>query len=129
MILDGSQTNFPVVEEGRVAGVLSREDLMEGARTHGVDAPVRAVLTPGVATVAPEELVESAMERIMASPCAAVPVVDQNRLVGMLTPENVSEFVHIHRAIPGSSWALGERRCGWAPGGGRSAEAAWTRVG
>jgi CBS domain-containing protein len=42
LILSGSQADFPVVENGRVVGVLSRSSLLAGLQDSGEQAPVRS---------------------------------------------------------------------------------------
>jgi hypothetical protein len=42
------------------------------------------------------------MERLQACPCHTLPVMHDGQLVGLVTMDNVGEFVMIHAALAGS---------------------------
>jgi predicted transcriptional regulator len=46
-------------------------------------------------------MLEGAMERLQACACHTLPVVRDGRLVGLVTMDNVGEFVLIHAALAG----------------------------
>jgi Zn-dependent protease len=98
-ILAGFQHDFPVVEADRVVGVLTRADLMKGLTERGRDAAVGAVMTTRFETVAPSEMLEGAFQRLQSSACPAVPVLQGDKLVGVLTLENVGEFLTMQSAL------------------------------
>ncbi len=97
--LFGFQHDFPVVEAGRVVGVLTRADLMKGLADKGGDAPVGSAMTSHFETVQATEMLPSALERLDRSACPALPVLQGDRLVGVLTPDNVGEFLAIRSAL------------------------------
>jgi CBS domain-containing protein len=88
-----------VVESGRVVGVLTRANLMKGLTQTGVDTPVAAAMTSHFDSAAPSEMLEGAVQRLQASGCPALPVVRDRELVGILTMENVGEFLMVHSAL------------------------------
>jgi CBS domain-containing protein len=98
-VLAGFQHDFPVVENGRVVGVLTRADLMKGLTQAGADTPIATAMTSRFDTVAPSEMLEGAMQRLRDSSCPAMPVVRDQELVGVLTMENVGEFLMAHSAL------------------------------
>jgi Zn-dependent protease/CBS domain-containing protein len=100
-VLAGFQHDFPVVEAGRVVGVLTRANLMKGLTQKGAAAPVAAAMTSHFDSVEPAEMLEGAVQRLQASGCPALPVVRDGVLVGMLTMENVGEFLMIQSALRG----------------------------
>jgi Zn-dependent protease len=101
-ILAGFQHDFPVVEADRVVGVLTRGHLMKGLTELGRDAPVGAVMTAEFETAAPSEMLEGAFQRLQAAACPTLPVLQNDRLVGVLTPDNIGEFVMIQSAVRAS---------------------------
>ncbi|MGZ5001713.1 MAG: site-2 protease family protein [Chthoniobacterales bacterium] len=101
-LLATSQHDFPVVEpDGAIAGVLFRKDLIAALRRDDPDLRVGDVVRRGVPTVTTGTPFDEAFRIMQQSNCPAVPVLDgMKRLVGLLTPENVSELMMIHAATP-----------------------------
>jgi predicted transcriptional regulator len=52
-----------------------------------------------VETVDPGEMLESAFRRLQSCECHTVPVVHGGKLVGLVTMDNVGEFVAIQAAM------------------------------
>ena len=98
-VLAGFQQDFPVVEAGRVVGVLTRANMMKGLMQTGADTPVAAVMTSEFDSADPSEMLDGAVQRLQASGCPASPVVRDGELVGVLTMENVGEFMMVHSAL------------------------------
>lgn len=98
-ILAGSQTDFPVVENGRFVGLLSRQRIISALAGQGRLASVASVMDTRFATTTLDEPLEHALGRLRAGEAPLLPVLADGRLVGLLTPENVSEFVLIRAAL------------------------------
>jgi CBS domain-containing protein len=98
-ILAGSQQDFPVVEGGRVVGILTRQDLFAGLARSGPQAIVGESMQREFETVEAAEMLETAFRRLQSCPCHTVPVLRRGELVGMVTMDNVGEFVAIQSAI------------------------------
>jgi CBS domain-containing protein len=99
LVLDGSQQDFPVVEQGRVTGILTRADLLVALAEHGEDYPVAAAMRREFPTADYTEMLESAFQRIQQCDCHTVPVIHEGRLAGLLTMENLGEYFLIQAAI------------------------------
>ena len=102
-LLATSQHDFPVVDRmGDVVGVLLRNDLVSALRKHGPMVRVGEVMRRGVPTVTTGTCFNEAFRIMQESNVPALPVLDASRrLVGLLTPENVTELMMIHSALPG----------------------------
>jgi CBS domain-containing protein len=98
-VLAGFQHDFPVVEARRVVGVLTRADLVKGLTQTGADTPVAAAMTSHFDCATASEMLEGAVQRLKASGCPALPVLRDDELVGVLTLENVGEFLMVHSAL------------------------------
>jgi len=98
-VLEGFQHDFPVIGDGKVVGVLTRAGLLAGLARHGRDAPVTGSMEASFRTADPGELVEKAIARLGDCPCHTLPVLSDGRLTGVLTLENVGEFVMIEAAL------------------------------
>lgn len=101
-LLATSQHDFPVVTEtGSVTGVLTRHDLIAALRKGDPQIRVGDVMRRDIPTVTTGTRFEEAFRIMQECNCPAVPVLDSmKRLVGLLTPENVSELMMVQSALP-----------------------------
>jgi CBS domain-containing protein len=101
-LLATSQHDFPVVNEtGNVAGVLTRHDLIAALRKNDPTLRVGDVMRRDIPTVTTGTRFEDAFRIMQECNCPVVPVLDSmKRLVGLLTPENVTELMMIQSAMP-----------------------------
>ena len=102
LVLAGFQQDFPVVEQGGVVGVLARQDLVRGVAEHGPNAPVSAAMQRQFQVASPDEPLEEALGRLKSCACHAMPVVRGRELLGVLTTENVGEFIMLRTALRGT---------------------------
>jgi Zn-dependent protease len=98
-ILAGFQHDFPVLRGGQVVGVLVREDLMKALAREGVGARVEEVMRTDFETADPADMLEPAFLRLQSCSCRSFPVVRNGRLLGILTTDNVGEFLMVQAAI------------------------------
>lgn len=99
LILAGSQQDFPVVEDGQFVGVLTRDDFIRALSQKGQDTPVMDVIRRNVPTVDSHEMVEMALVRLQESGSKTLPVMHRGRFVGLVTSENITEFLMIRSAL------------------------------
>ena len=99
LILSGSQQDFPVVEDGRVVGILTQGDLIGALNQHGRETSVKDVMRKDFHLIDSSEMLESVFMRLQSGSCRTLPVVRNGRLVGIVTPENISEFIMIQSAL------------------------------
>lgn len=99
LILEGSQQDFPVMEEGRVAGILTRTDLLFALAEHGTDYPVTAIMRRDFLTTDYTEMLEVAFQRLQECNCHTMPVIHDGRLAGLLTMDNLGEYFLIQAAV------------------------------
>ena len=77
-----------VIDRGRLAGILSERDyarkvILKGKSPH--DIPVREIMTEKVLTVQPGQSVEECMALMTAKRVRHLPVVEGERLIGLLS--------------------------------------------
>lgn len=99
LLLAGSQQDFPVTRDGHVEGVLCRSDLIAGLARQGGSTPVEQVMRREVAAADAGEMIEVAFQRLQGRNCPTIPVLRGGQLVGILTMENVGEFVSVQSAL------------------------------
>ena len=100
LILAGSQHDFPVVDaNGRVAGILDRDAFMRALTQHGQSAPVMDFIRRDLPEVDSYEMIEMALMRLNEVGSKTLPVTHQGQLVGLITAENITEFLMIRSAL------------------------------
>ena len=100
LILAGSQHDFPVIDDnGRIAGVVTRDDFLSALTQHGQNIAVSAVMRGSPPEVDSYEMVESALMRIQESGFPTLPVTHSGQLVGIITAENITEYLMIRTAL------------------------------
>jgi Zn-dependent protease len=102
-VLEGFQQDFPVVDQGRVVGILTRQRLLTALARRGENLTVGQAMERRFATTTPEEEAEAAFARLEESDCRTLPVVQNHQLVGLLTAENLGEFLMIQSALRGET--------------------------
>ena len=98
-VLEGFQHDFPVVAGGRVVGVLTRAGMLAGLGRAGPGSLVSESMDTSFRTTTPIEPVEKAVARLRECHCSTMPVLDDGQLSGVLTSENIAEFVMIAAAL------------------------------
>ena len=102
LTLAGSQQDFPVEENGRVAGVLTRADLLQALAKGGEGLSVSEVMQREFQMVDSSEMLDTIFPRLQNSQCHTLPVTRNGRLVGLMTMDNVGEFILIQSALKAS---------------------------
>ena len=98
LTLAGSQKDFPVVEDGRLAGMLTQPSLLKALSEHDRQLTVSAVAQHQFETVDRRDMLELALKKLKACRCHTLPVLQDERLVGLVTMDNLGEFVRIQTA-------------------------------
>jgi CBS-domain-containing membrane protein len=101
-ILAGFQQDFPVVEQGRVVGVLTRNDLLKALSQRGPQAQVEGAMQRQFETADPNEMLGTVFPRLNASRCHSLPLVRNGQLAGIVTMDNVGEFLMVQAALRGA---------------------------
>lgn len=93
----GFQQDFPVVEGDRVVGVLTRRRLLAGLAQEHDRAPVRQFMLRDFCAARVWESAGEAFQRLQDCACPAMPVLEEGRLVGLLTAEQLGEHLLVRR--------------------------------
>jgi Zn-dependent protease/predicted transcriptional regulator len=96
MLLATSQQDFPIIHGEKVVGLLGRTLLLKALAAEGPDAYVAGVMDREFLSIEPgDDLAEVLPLMAQAGRCALV--MDGEKLVGLLTTENLSEFLLLRR--------------------------------
>lgn len=104
-IMAGFQQDFPVVESDRVVGILTRQDLLGALGSKDRSTPVAEVMRNEFETAEPGEMLEKVFDRLRECACHSLPVMEDGRLVGIMTMDNLGEYLMIQAALRGKSVA------------------------
>ena len=92
-VIHGYQEDFPVVDEnGKLVGMLTRNEIMTAAHSPERYASVRDLMKTDFPTISPDaDLFTDGARILQESDLKALPVVRDGELVGMLTMEDIGE--------------------------------------
>lgn len=96
LLLSTSQQDFPVVHSGQVLGLLGRNALIRAMANEGPEAYVAGVMDRDYLRLSPEMDLADALP-LMATAGSCALVMAGEDLKGLLTAENLSEFLLLRR--------------------------------
>ena len=109
-LLQGSQIDFPVIQDGKVIGLLTRGTLIDSLGKKGPQATVASVPLTKVTVVEDDLPLEGAWEALQEQAVRCLPVTHRGELVGLITMENLAEFAMVQSAIRKKDSGLGGMR-------------------
>jgi Zn-dependent protease/CBS domain-containing protein len=112
-VLTGFQHDFPVVDGDKVVGVLTRAALLGGLAKSGAESPVAGAMETSFRTANPDEPVSEALARLRECRCRTLPAVSDGKLCGLLTTDNIAEFVMFDAALHSSAGDARHRGPHW----------------
>ena len=84
------QDVFPVIRGSNLVGAVSRQGIVEALQTNG-NGYVQGVMTRSFQTAQPDDSLVKTLRRIATGQGAQlVPVMDGDRIVGIITPQNLA---------------------------------------
>jgi len=99
VMLDGSQHDFPVMWGETVMGILTRGNLLAGLQEFGPEERVTKVMHREFETAEPNEMLELVLNRLAGSSTRSMPVMQDGQLVGLVTLENLGEYLMVQNAL------------------------------
>jgi Zn-dependent protease len=99
LVLGGWQQDFPVVTQGRVTGMLLRSDLIAACTKGGVHTSVDETMRRDFTVASPTEPLQSVFMRLHEAESATAAIVENDKLVGVVTLESMTEYMMIHAAL------------------------------
>ncbi|MDJ0804442.1 MAG: site-2 protease family protein [Desulfobacterales bacterium] len=99
LTLSGSQKDFPVVDGGRLVGILTQTDLLKALAEKDKHPTVATTIQTAYAEVDGGEMLESAFSKLRDCNCHTLPVMQADNVVGLVTMDNLGEYMRIQAAI------------------------------
>ncbi len=97
LLLSTSQQDFPVVHGDEVIGVLGRNALLRGMALQGPNSYIAGFMDREFTSISPDTDLGGVLA-LMAQGSSCLPVMHDGRLVGLLTSENLSQFLLLRNA-------------------------------
>ena len=99
MAIRHAQSDFPVLLDGRVVGVLTRRDLVRRLSEDGADRTVGDVMHRTFETVDSSEPLDAVFGRLQQEPDTILLVTDHGRLAGLVGLDEITNLLRIRRAV------------------------------
>jgi CBS domain-containing protein len=92
---------FPVMEDGRLVGLVTLEDVRSLSRAQWESTLVRTIMTPAgeLVTVEPEEDAADALDKLMARDVRQLPVLKGGSLAGCLRRRDIVKWLQLHGEV------------------------------
>jgi Zn-dependent protease/CBS domain-containing protein len=100
LTLSSFQADFPVCEGDRLVGLLPYTHLVEALDQYEASMPLAEVMLTDVSAVAPDEEMLVVQQRLAESNLDALPVVDGDRFLGLITNRDISELYRLISSQP-----------------------------
>lgn len=90
LIFHSHQENFPVIENNKLVGVLTRTKIIHNIHQFGMGKKVREVMIENFPVLRPGDRLAKAQQIMEKNNLLAVPVVEKEKLYGIITLEDIS---------------------------------------
>ena len=98
LTLGGFQQDFPVMDGPRLVGVLTYGDVLRGLAERGASLSVQQAMQGKLETANPSEALDGALTRMQQGECRVSIVVENEKVVGLLTAGNIAELLALEAA-------------------------------
>jgi Zn-dependent protease len=99
MVYQTGQDDFPVMDGDQLVGLVSRSAMVEAANKTGPDITVADVMDTEVPVVSPQDKVAHVYEEMMSEGHTSFPVLGGDRVIGLLSPENISRYMLVQSSL------------------------------
>jgi CBS domain-containing protein len=106
LTLTGFQQDFPVTDGAALVGVLTHSDVLKGLAEQGGTLSVKQAMHTGLEAASPSEALGGALTRMRQAGDRVSVVVEDQKVVGLLTVANIGELLAVEAARqPGAAAA------------------------
>jgi CBS domain-containing protein len=103
LLLETSQSDFPVMNGEEVVGVLSRQALLRGLAKEGPEGYVAGVMERDYLSAGPDDSLEEIAAEMQGGQRSCTLVMQEEQLLGLVTMENLAELLVVRQLLQDSS--------------------------
>ncbi|TMW73900.1 CBS domain-containing protein [Alteribacter natronophilus] len=108
MLYRYGHTGFPVTEQGRLAGIISRRDVDKALHHNLGHAPVKGYMSTSPVTITPDTSLEEIQAIMTEKNVGRMPVIDHGEVLGIVSRSNVIEALQGKSPKPKAGIAASE---------------------
>jgi stage IV sporulation protein FB len=97
--LHSFQSSFPICDEGQLTGMLPYSVLVRSLENKDLKTPIRDVMQTGIAPVTPQDKLIDVQKRMSLERVDALPVVNEEGFLGMITSQDLNEAYRLSLAL------------------------------
>jgi len=94
ILMEKGCTGLPVVEDGRLVGVISRRDFKKVRKSKDMKAPVKAFMSKDIKTIEPGKSPMQAARLMVKHDIGRLPVVEHDEIIGIVTRSDVMLYFY-----------------------------------
>ena len=87
-------TGLPVIDEGRLVGIISKRDFRKAKKTSALNAPVRAFMATNVTTIDPGSSPVQAARLMIQHDIGRLPAAENGRVIGIVTRSDTMRYLY-----------------------------------
>jgi tRNA nucleotidyltransferase (CCA-adding enzyme) len=87
-------SGYPVAENGKIQGIITRRDLDKAIHSELSHAPVKAYMRMNPITIDPETTIEEIQKLVIKHNIGRLPVIKDEELLGIITRTDIIEWLH-----------------------------------
>lgn len=99
ILLDGPEQRFIVADDNQVKGILTRNDIIQGLTRYDQQTEVRQIMNTQVTTFTADTPLEKVYEQMRNQQITMAPVLQDEKLAGLIDLDNINEFLMVRRAL------------------------------
>lgn len=86
------QADFPVVEDGKVIGILAKEVIFPAVHEKSPDTRVSSIMTKEFLSAGVDETLDHIFQKMQGQGISLVPIVEEGKLMGMINLEQIGKY-------------------------------------
>jgi CIC family chloride channel protein len=93
---------YPVLENGRLVGMVTLKELFQALRQGGMDKKIGDILSKGFAVAYPKETVSDILKKMYQKKVGRLPVVDEDKpwkVVGLITKTDILRALELEESV------------------------------
>jgi Zn-dependent protease/predicted transcriptional regulator len=98
MLLNGQNKNFLVTENSHSVGTLSRDEIIKALSEKGENEIIQNVMNRNITFLQEDSPLEEVYLLVQENKAVLMPVLENNKIIGVLDTENILEFIMVKDA-------------------------------